>query len=555
MSSVPPNVPPGGGTPPPYPPYDPKTQYRVYREQQKAAWRAQRDAWRSQRYAMKAGFVGAYGPRVPSLVGPVILIGIGIVAMLVITGHIAAGQFWSWYGRWWPLLLIGAGLAMLAEWALDLRREVPVRRGSGFVGILILLAFLGFGAAGWTHMGPWFSQFGDNGDDFFNAFGQPEHNNDMQAQTVQIPANASIDIENPRGDVSITAGDSANIEVQAHEVAYAGSDSEAKKIFDAEAPHVNVSGSSVLVKSDSSGNGRLNLTITVPKTARVTVNAGRGDITAAGLGTGIIINAARGDTHLNAIAGSVQVHFTSGKHDFSAHQIQGDVSVDGNCNDLTLSEIKGRITLNGEIFGEVHMENISGPVKLHTSITDVQVAELPGDLTLNSDELRVTEAKGQVHVVTHSKDIDLSQIYGDVYVENRAGRIAIEPAGAYGIEAKNNKGDVEVTLPPNASAVVDGRTRNGDIVTDFSLTSSGNESKTVSGRIGSGESRIILSTDNGDLRIKKGPAFPAVPLSPLVPPSPKVPMLNVPPYPQTPSLSGAPHLKGSKTLPAKPITQ
>jgi len=73
MSSVPPNIPPGG-PPPPYPPYDPKTQWRMYREQQKAAWRAQRDAWKAQRYAWKAGYGGVYGPRVPLIVGPVILI-------------------------------------------------------------------------------------------------------------------------------------------------------------------------------------------------------------------------------------------------------------------------------------------------------------------------------------------------------------------------------------------------------------------------------------------------------------------------------------------------
>ncbi len=64
MSSVPPNMPPGG-----FPPYDPKTQWRIHREQQRAAWRAQRDAWRAQRLAWKANYVGAYGPRVPSLVG------------------------------------------------------------------------------------------------------------------------------------------------------------------------------------------------------------------------------------------------------------------------------------------------------------------------------------------------------------------------------------------------------------------------------------------------------------------------------------------------------
>src|SRR5579863_4813468 len=117
--STPPNMPPGGG--PPIPPYDPKAQWRAYREQQKAAWRAQRDAWKTQKYAWKAGYGGVYGPRVPSMVGPVILICIGIIALLIMTGHLAAENFWEWYSRWWPVLLIVAGLALLAEWAIDLR--------------------------------------------------------------------------------------------------------------------------------------------------------------------------------------------------------------------------------------------------------------------------------------------------------------------------------------------------------------------------------------------------------------------------------------------------
>ena len=53
-----------------------------------------------------------------------------------------------------------------------------------------------------------------------------------------------------------------------------------------------------------------------------------------------------------------------------------------------------------------------------------------------------------MHVVTHSKDIDLSEIYGDTYVEDSNGTISMEPAGAYGVEAKNDKGDMELTLPP-----------------------------------------------------------------------------------------------------------
>ena len=547
MSSVPPNMPPntppGGGAPPPFPPYDPKTQYRVYREQQKAAWRAQREAWKAQRNTMKANYVGAFGPRVPSVVGPIILIAVGVVALLVLTGHIVGSEFWAWYAKWWPLLLIGAGLALLGEWALDLRREVPVRRGGSFVGIIIVLAVMGFCAAGWTHMGPWFNHWDGNDSDFFNSFGQPEHDNDQKLVSAEIPANAAIEIENPRGDVSITAGDGSVVEVQAQEVAFASSDSEAKKIYDAEAPHLTVSGSAVLVKAEGNSSGRLNLSVTVPRGARVTVNAGKGDVTAAGLGAGISVKA-HGDVHLSSIAGSVEAHFSDGKHDFSAHDVQGDVTADGDLNDLTFSEVKGKVTQSGEILGDVHLESISGPVHLHTSVTDLQVAELPGDLTLDSDDLRINEAKGQVRVTTHSKDVDLSQIYGDSTVEDRDGRISVEPAGSYAVDAKNSKGDVELTLPPNVSATVNARTHNGDIVSDYAIPSTDGQDKSATFQIGSGGSRIVLSADNGDVHIKKGPAFPSAPTPPIAP--------NVSTAPAAPN---APRLKPSKALPAQPVTQ
>ncbi len=200
--NMPPNMPPGGGAPSPYPPYDSKAQWRVYREQQKAAWRAQREAWKAQRHAIKANYVGIYGPRVPSFVGPILLIGIGVIALMLVTGHIAADEFWAWYGHWWPLLLIGAGLLLMGEWMLDLRREIPVRRSGGFVGLLILLAILGFAAAGWNHARPWFNNGGVNfglNDDFFNTFGLPEHDFDAQVLNTQIPANANVEIQNPRG--------------------------------------------------------------------------------------------------------------------------------------------------------------------------------------------------------------------------------------------------------------------------------------------------------------------------------------------------------------------
>ena len=545
--STPPNMPPGGG--PPIPPYDPKAQWRAYREQQKAAWRAQRDAWKTQKYAWKDGYGGVYGPRVPSMVGPVILICIGIIALLIMTGHLAAENFWEWYSRWWPVLLIVAGLALLAEWALDLKREVPVRRKGGFVGLLLLLTVIGLGSSGWRQMGVGNWHWNGDNDDFFNSFGAPEHDNDAQVLNTTVPANATVDIENPRGDVSITGGDDNTVQVQAHEEAFTNSDDEAKKIWDSEATHATVSGTSVLIKSNGNNKGRVNFTVTVPRTAKVTVNNSKGDVTAAGLGAGIDITAP-GDIRVNSMKGPVDVRFTQGRHDvFSAHDVQGDLTLNGNVNDLTLSEITGTVTQNGEIFGPVHMESMSGPIKLHTSVTELEVAKLPGDLTLDSDDLHVTEAEGSVRISTHAKDVDVSQVYGDTSVDNRDGRISIEPAGVYAITATDNKGDVEITLPPNGAGVVDGHTHNGEVVDDFDLSVNGDEDKTVTGRIGAGGPRISLNSTNGDLHIKKGPAYPPPP--PATPAAPAA-AAKAPPAPAAP---GAPHLKSSKALPQQPTAQ
>jgi hypothetical protein len=364
---------------------------------------------------------------------------------------------------------------------------------------------LGFGAAGWNHFwGPGSTiSGGDQGDDFFNAFGLPEHDSDQQvADFADSGQRRHRDSESSRrrqhhGGRWVQrrgAGPRSGL-------CQLGSD--AKKIFDAEAAHVTVSGSAVLVKSDS------NSAAAQPHRHRsqirkVTVNAGKGDVTAAGLGAGIGVTAAHGDVHLSAITGSVQVHFSNGKHDFSAHQVTATSPPTATERLSPSPRSRARSRRSGEILGDVHMENVSGPVHLHTSVTDLQVAELPGDLTLNSDDLRVTEAKGQVRVVTHSKDVDLSQIYGDTYVEDRDGRISVEPAGNYSVDAKNSKGDVEVTLPPNASATVDGRTRNGDMFPTLRFPSAATRTRRSPGKIGSGGSKIVLSTDNGDLRIKKG---------------------------------------------------
>ena len=549
MASMPPTPPPPGQPGQPWggPPYggDPRDYWRFEKEQRKAAWHAQRAAWKAQRDVMRAQNRAMC---VPSIAGPIILIAVGLIFLLVMTGHIEADQFWTWIGRWWPLMLIGLGLIALAEWAIDLRREQPrSRHYGGFIWLAILVIFIGTSVNGWHNFwGPFRANIGDGDDNFFNAFGLPEHDQDQPVLNAQIPANAQVEVQNPRGDISIAVGDGSQIDVKAHQVAYAGNDNEANKIFNTQKAHVTVSGTAVLVKVDGNSSGRTNLVITVPKSASVNVNSGHGGVTIAGLGGNVDATVQHGDLETTAIQGHVHAHL-SHDGDFSAHDVTGDVTVEGTGGDLTITDVHGNTTVQGD-YSNVHLERADQPVHFHSSRTEMELGRLPGDLSLSLESLHVTEVVGPIRVITHSKDIEMAQVYGETHIEDKDGRVELDLAGSYSAEVKNDKGDIDITLPPGANVDVDGKTHNGDVVSDFPLTISGDEDKRIEGNVGKGGPKLTISTNNADLHLRRGSETPG-PL-PAIGAAPRPPEM-----PREPAAPGVPHLKTSKAQPAQPVTQ
>jgi Putative adhesin/Domain of unknown function (DUF5668) len=553
MPPQPPGNPPGAPPPPPgqppYPPYgspygpSQRDYWRFQKEQNKAAWKAQRNAWKAQRDLARAQ---SRAMRVPSVTGPIVLIAIGIIALLLMTGRIDADIFWGLIEKWWPLLIIGLGLVALAEWAIDLRRpNAPVRRFGGYVWLIVLIIVLGAFGASWNHgLNQLRAQFGDNdNDNFFNAFGKPEHDFDQPLVSSPVPEGATVEIQNPRGDVSISTGEDAAIGIQAHQVAFANNDNDAKKIFDSQKANVVVTGKTVLVKVDSNSSGRTNLTITVPKSASVNVNSGRGAVTIAGLGGNVDADVQHGGLETTAIQGYVHAHL-SNHGDFSAHDIKGDVTVDGNGGDLTLTDIHGKVIMEGDYTGDTHLERADQAVHFHSSRTDLEFARLPGDMSLDGDSLHATEVVGPVRVVcSRSKDIEMSQVSGDTHIEDRDARVELGMSGSYPVEIKNEKGDIEVSLPANAGFTVDARTHNGDIVSDFPLQTSGDEDKTATGNIGKGGPKLVLSTSHADIKLSKSTQESEAPAAPK------------PTAPAKPAAPGVPHLKSSKAEPAEPVNQ
>ena len=511
-------------TPPPYSPRDNRQQWKDWQRAQKEAFRARKYYWR-------------YYHR-PSIAGPVLLLAVGIVALLLETGRLNAARFWTWYAQWWPMLLIGIGLVLLLEYFLDRNHPYATRRSMGGFGFVILVLILtGWGSHAARVWGPLSDQFSDNGDGFWSLMGE-EHDNDVQ-QDEAISPNAAVQIQNPRGDVTITPSSDDKMHLRAHQVVHTSSENDARKVFEAITPKVLNSGSSVVLTVESRNNSRVDLTVELPPTASTVVNAGHGDVTIEGLKTGSDVNASHGDVKFDDMGGNVHARMDHG--DISAHQIAGDVTVDGHAGDVTLSDIKGAVTLDGEFFGDTHLEQVGSTVHFHSSRSDLAIQKLLGDMTMDSSDLNVTQAVGPVRIVTRSKDIDLSQLTGDAHIENNNGDVNITAGMPLGnIQVSNHTGNITVSVPENASFSVTASNADGDLHTDFPLTmTNSDDRKSAQGQIGNGGPHLEISTGHGDLQLRKGGL--AVP---------------TPPTPPTPP-AGTKHLRAPKdaTAPAQPTEQ
>jgi DUF4097 and DUF4098 domain-containing protein YvlB len=216
-----------------------------------------------------------------------------------------------------------------------------------------------------------------------------------------------------------------------------------------------------------------------------------------------------------------------GKGDFSAHAISGDVSLQGRLDDVSISEVQGRVALDGDFFGDTSLAHITAAVHFHSSRTNVEVVSIQGALTIDSGDLQLNDATGPARISTSAKDVECTGITGDLRVEDGDGDIsvgALAPMGEIGVHNRN--GAINLTVPQSVGFQLQATAKNGDIDSklDLPVTSTG-QGHTVAGKVGRGGPRVELVTDHGDIEITTTdqPPSPPTPPEPPSPPEPPAP--------------------------------
>ncbi len=519
------NYPPPPYPPPPGPPYgsDWKYQRQILKDQA----RAQRDMLRAQREAYR---YQARSLRRSSILGPLVLITIGIVFLLVQSGHLQGYRFWEWYGRFWPLLLVGAGVVMLLEWLYDQYAQSDStqpryrrRVGGGVFTLLVLLGITGviFSSIRQGGHSRLFNGLSINQDNWDEFLGDKHESDQTLAQA--FPAGATLLVNNPRGDTTISGtSDDNQIHVSVHKEVYTRSDSEADAKAQRLNPNINTSGNNVTLSVPAMDGARADLTITVPAASATTVTANRGDVKVTAIKAPVTITANHGDIELSAITGDITTRINNGDSNVSAHSVTGSLTVEGRGHDSTVSDLSGPLTMRGEFFGDSHFERIRGPVKFHTSRTDFQLGRLDGEIDIsNTAALSTSEAVGPLTLTTHSRNITLDRIAGDVSVTNRNGSVDVTSAPPLSnVTVENRNGSVSITVPEQANFAYQFDATNGDIESDFSQIKSTEEDSrknAVSGTIGKGGPLLRVTTSQGDVSLKKGSVMPLPPTPPAPP--------------------------------------
>jgi hypothetical protein len=468
-----------------------------------------------------------------SITGPVILIAIGIVFLLTNIGVIHGWQLWTWFGHWWPVLLIIWGVIALIEHTTAHRMGSRGYRLGGF-GIFLLIVLVAVGVSAhhssdvnWDGMRDQLQM----DDDLGGIFGTAYTFDDTLEQA--FPAKGSLRIVCDHGSLNITPAEGNTIRVVVHKKLYAHSQSDASKFNSGSKPQITVDGTSVLLNANTDGAGdhgvSADMEIFVPADTAVDIASKRGDVTINELKASVKIALQKGDVALTEIGGPVQINLEKGS--IRASQIAGDVDVTGHVDSVNIDDVAGAVHLNGDFYEDIRLSKIAKSFVFKTSRSDMEIASVPGDIDIASDQVRGNELTGPSRVTTSSKDIHLEDVSGDLQVQSNNGDVevttadkqpgskmsfttehgdvAVTLAGKTAPEKINvvtQHGDVTLTMPLGVGFQVTADTRKGDISSDFDavkINSHDNGPSQASGSVGNGTSKLQVSTDTGDIKIAK----------------------------------------------------
>jgi DUF4097 and DUF4098 domain-containing protein YvlB len=363
-------------------------------------------------------------------------------------------------------------------------------------------------------------------DEFANLFTNSYTYTQSLSQAVK--AQPHLMVVNRRGDVDVRASDKSTLDAVVKETVRADNESEAKKSADQLKYEIAEEGGQYVFKSNvdslpSGGrNVRLDITLSVPKTAAVEITAERGDVSVEGLKGDQTLTTHHGDVRVADVEGLVRVHKSRGNT--QVRDVKGSVEVDGRGGDVDVGGVTGTVTVSGDFSGAVQFHDIGQTLRFTSSRTDLTTQKLTGRLYMEMGSLDARGVDGPFEVSTRQKDIHLEGFAHSVKISDANGEISLRSSAPprQSIEVNSERGGINLLLPADSNFQIDATSRHGEVQSDFSgpnlkVVPEG-DMASLTGTYGKGGPTIRLSTSYGTISVMHaGPQPPAPPKAPELP--------------------------------------
>jgi DUF4097 and DUF4098 domain-containing protein YvlB len=438
-------------------------------------------------------------------------------------------------GHWWPLIFIFWGAIKLYERSAAARSGDPGSArisGGEILLVLGLLSLLGIVVA---------VDFGRerfSGDEWGigNAF-----DFDLDGPTKTVPADARISVRDGHGDISVRSSDELTIRISGKKKIKAWSETDAQHISEGMSVEIVANGDGYEIRpvNVASRDSRvsLDLDISVPKKASLTIRGEKGDITVSDMAKPVSVNTSNGDIEVRGTAGDVTIETRKGNVKVS--DTTGNVKISGHGGEVTVAGATGGLTLDGEFYGPIRADKVAKGVRFISQRTDLTLSQLTGHMETGSGNLEIADAPGNLSLRTNSYDVSIENAGGKVKVDNRNGNVEVRFSAPpkEDVEITNSSAGISLSLPEFSSFDIVADCHSGDIDSEFSSeslkkTSTQSGDSHLEGKYGNGRGpKITLKTSYGSISVRRiSSEIPAPP----APPRMKPPAPPAPPKPETP---------------------
>ncbi|MFZ0635130.1 MAG: DUF4097 family beta strand repeat-containing protein [Candidatus Acidiferrales bacterium] len=441
-----------------------------------------------------------------SIFGGVLLILLGVLFLL--HRHYPELGIGHLFRVYWPVLLIVWGLAKLIDnFAARGSGEARPPLMSG--GEIALIALLFVVVAGLSTF-EWIKARSPELDNMGSFWGERGVAITQELAPQPVKANAPISIQTQRGDITVFADEESNLRIIATKTVSGVNDAESRKRGTAITVNVEpVNGGYEIRPSgqtEGSGQLRVDFEVHVPKQVSITAQTDKGDININGVGGEIAATSQSGDVEIHDAGGNATATLQDG--DVRITNVHGDLHVAGRGNAVNVSKVGGDATFDGDFYGSIEIDDIGGTTRFASSRTDLTILQLHGSLEMDSGSLQISDALGNLKLVTKNRDIDIENAAGRLEVADEHGDISVTLAQPpkNEINITNVSGGVDLSMPSKSTFEIAASSKSGEVDSEFNASTlnqkSEGETSRLDGKVGTRGPKISIVTSYGTIHLR-----------------------------------------------------